>query len=191
MINRSTRRAVIIATRRQTVSEMYLGGKTQPQIAQSLRVSQPTISLDLKWLQAEWLQTALMSFDKLKARELARIDRLEREYWGAWDRSQIDYESSSTELVDDIEKNKSNDGDRARNPVEIVRRKVNTKKEGRVGDRQFLTGIQWCIEQRLKIFGVYAAQKVALTWEEEAREQGLDPAKVVEDVTRYLQSENN
>lgn len=184
MANKSTRRAVAIAQRRRQVSTLYLGGKTQPEIAQIAKVSQSTISVDLKWLQAEWLQTALMSFNKLKARELARIDRLEREYWGAWERSQQEYQATLTEQVDDIDNKTSEVRD-------TVRRKAQVKKEQRIGDKAFLTGIQWCIEQRLKIFGVYAAQKVALTWEEEAREQGLDPDKVVEDVRQFLQSKNN
>ena len=183
MANKSTRRAVIIAKRRRQVSEMYLGGKTQPEIARIVEVSQSTISVDLKWLQAEWLQTALMSFNKLKARELARIDRLEREYWVAWERSQLEYQSTLTEQTDDIDSKTSD----VRN---VVRRKAQVKKEQRIGDKAFLTGIQWCIEQRLKIFGVYAAQKVALTWEEEAREQGFDPDEIVEDVRRFIQDKD-
>ncbi len=158
-------------------------GTTQAEIGKAVGVSRQTIHVDLKHIHAAWLESALMPFDKLKARELARIDRLEREHWAAWERSQKEYRASLTEQTDDID-------DKTGDVRNVVRRKAQVKKEQRVGDKAFLTGIQWCIEQRLKIFGVYAAQKVALTWEEEAREQGFDPEEIVEDVRRFIQDKD-
>jgi hypothetical protein len=167
-----------VAERRRKVAEMYLTGTTQAEIGKAVGVSRQTIHVDLKHIHADWLKSALMPFDKLKARELARIDRLEREHWAAWDRSQKEYQATLTE---------KKEGSDSKDDYT----KAQVRKEQRVGDKAFLTGIQWCIEQRLKIFGVYAAQRVALTWEEEARGAGLDPDQIVEEVIEYLQSENS
>lgn len=123
---------------------MYLRGMLQSEIAAELGLSQATISTDLKALQVEWLQSALLDFNEIKARELARIDKLEREYWTAWERSQEDAETVKQEAVEDGKK------------------KATKISKGQSGNPTFLAGIQWCIEQRLKIFGIYEATKLRI-----------------------------
>jgi hypothetical protein len=119
--------------RRPKVAELYLAGKHQTAIAEVFGVSQATISRDLDAIKKDWQESALVVFDEIKAKELAKVDNLEREYWDAWQESKV-------------LKSKDDDGE-----------DVRLSKDG---DPRFLSGVQWCIEQRLKIFGVYSAAKV-------------------------------
>lgn len=128
---------------RRRISDMYLRGMLQSEIAAELGLSQATISTDLKALQGEWLQSALLDFNEIKARELARIDKLEREYWTAWERS-----------LEDAETIREENGAGGIKDVRITK--------GQSGNPTFLSGIQWCIEQRLKIFGIYEATKLRI-----------------------------
>jgi predicted transcriptional regulator len=130
---------------------MYLAGATQTEIANEYEVSQSMISKDLKAIRKQWLASAVKDFDTLKAQELARIDRLEKEYWNAWFESKEDAEETRTEVTN------NRDGRHSK--------AVRTSK-GQTGNAQYLAGIQWCIEQRLKIFGVYSAVKVQVDWRE-------------------------
>ena len=130
---------------RATVTELYLQGKTQASIAELLGVSQSQISQDLKAIRRVWVKEAVRDFDELKSRELAKIDRLELEYWEAWKRSQEDAEVETEKAIGDKEK-----------PTRVEKSK---RKEGQAGDPRFLQGVQWCIEQRCKILGLNAPTK--------------------------------
>jgi predicted transcriptional regulator len=140
--------AAEIARDRRRIADLYLQGWLQVEIGEEVGVSQATVSRDLKALQEEWLQSALVDFDKAKARELARIDRLEREYWRAWVRSVEDKEVEVQEKVEAGEKQ--------------GRLKVSLRREGQAGDARFLAGVQWCIEQRCQILRLYAPVDVDL-----------------------------
>lgn len=153
----------------EKLAELYLQRHTQAEIAEILGVSQPQISLDLKKLQKRWADSALRSFDQAKAEELARIDELERVYFDAWRRSQgvIEIKSVDRERVVFDAENKMHkgseslgiplvdqDGVTVGKEGEIVRTSVRT--ENRVGEKAFLSGVEWCIQQRVKIFGIQA-----------------------------------
>ena len=142
---RSTRVVTNYTERREQVARLYLEGKTQTEIAAKFDVTQATISRDLEAIRQQWVENALVHFDQIKARELARIDKLERENWQAWERSQKDAET--------VTKKMGKDGDKQATII----------TKGQVGDPQFLRGVQWCIEQRLKIYGVYEAVKLHIT----------------------------
>ena len=145
---------------RRRITDLYLSGWTQTAIGEKLGVSQATISLDLKALQREWLKSALVDFDKAKAQELAKIDRLEREYWAAWEDSKEDKETQTTEKVD----------------AEKPRSKAQIRREGQVGNPSFLRGVEWCIERRCKILGIDAPVKTEQVGEVKWRiiEDGTD-----------------
>jgi hypothetical protein len=124
------------------MADLYLQGWLQADIAGELRIDQSTVSRDLKALQSEWLSSALMDFNEAKAQEIAKIDRLEREYWQAWARSCEDAEQTTQEGT----------------PVKVD--KVKKTSKGQAGDPRFLQGVQWCIERRCKILGVDAPTEV-------------------------------
>lgn len=70
---------------RRVIGDLYLKGWTQTAIGEELGLSQQTISRDIGALHKDWLVSSLVDFDKAKAGELAKIDLLEREAWGAKD----------------------------------------------------------------------------------------------------------
>lgn len=128
------------------IARRYLHGQSQMEIADELELSQPQISRDLKVLQERWQKSALTDLNEAKARELARIDNLEREYWDAWRDSRGERQETATKQI------VGGAGDR---------KEVSIKKGKAEGNPDFLTGIQWCIEMRCKILGIYQPGRAA------------------------------
>lgn len=114
------------------VAELYLyANRSQSDIAAELGISQPTVNRYLKEMRQAWQKSALMDFDEAKKRELAKIDRLEEEYWTSWKKSLRDGEQNGT---------------------------GQSGKSGCDGNPRFLQGIQWCINKRCAILGINAAK---------------------------------
>jgi hypothetical protein len=107
-------------------------------------------------LQSDWRQSALIDINEAKARELAKIDTLELEYWTAWKRSQEDAESEITKMQGNPPK--PNEA----NPLP-AKMETQKKREGQSGNPAFLRGIEWCINKRCEILGVDAPVKQQLT----------------------------
>jgi hypothetical protein len=146
-----------IAIRRQKVAAAYLRGGTQADIAVELACDQATVSRDLKALRGEWMKSALIDINEAKARELAKIDTLELEYWTAWKRSQEDAESEITKMQGTPPK-VDKDGKPIDNPAPSKVEKQ-SKREGQTGNPAFLRGVEWCINKRCEIIGVNAPIK--------------------------------
>ncbi len=121
------------------LSRLYLTGRTQTEIGKQLGISQGQVSKDLRTLQKRWQVASVAAIDEAKARELAKIDELERTYWRAWRRSCQDEE------VRVAEKQTGADGEKG---------KTRKTTRGQAGSAAFLSGVQWCIEQRCKILGI-------------------------------------
>lgn len=139
-----------LARDRRRISDLYLQGWIQAAIAEVVGVDQTTVSRDLKALQEEWQAASIRNIDAAKAQELAKVDRLEREYWDAWERSKKNAETETTERIED-------------DKAGTARLKAQVRKEGQVGDPRFLNGVQWCIERRCKILGIDAPAAVDVT----------------------------
>lgn len=154
--NTKRRSSAQVARDRRRAADLYLKGWLQVDIADELGLDQSTVSRDLKALHQVWLDAALVDFDQIKARELAKIDRLEREYWEAWDRSCRDIETVT-------EKGKAVRGATQPNQVEKV-----VRRQGRACDARFLSGILRCIEKRCEILGLNAPVKQDLTSRDKA-----------------------
>lgn len=146
--------------RRAGVAADYRRGVTQSALAKKYRVTQATISTDLKAIRKEWQESALIDFDAAKAAELARIDTLESEYWSAWDESR-------KKRIKKRGGKKEESGitvRRGNRQVEVPGKSVSMSQVDeteRDGNPAFLAGVQWCIEQRCKIFGLYAPTRLA------------------------------
>jgi len=136
------RLAAELARDRRREADLYLQGRLQADIATELDINQSTVSRDLKALQKQWLASALIDFDEAKARELAKIDRLEREYWEAWQNSCEDAETV---------KQKGKPGEET---GQVTTSTVERTVKGQAGDPRFLVGVQWCIERRCKVLGI-------------------------------------
>src|SRR5689334_20019719 len=70
--------------------EMYLKGKTQAEIAQELGVSRSQIEYDISQIKHRWSTQTVHNLDEHRAKELAKLDALEREYWKSWESSADD-----------------------------------------------------------------------------------------------------
>jgi hypothetical protein len=126
------------------IAQLYLTGHTQAAIARQLNLSRSQIQYDIQACIREWRRTRIEDIDQVKTVELERINRMECEYWDAWERSKLDRKSTSAKRVEDV------DG---------TRTEAQKRAEGQTGNPAYLAGVQWCIEQRCKILGLYAPVK--------------------------------
>lgn len=191
MPNRFAKRKRTIAERERDlvdIAELYLRGYSQDHIAEEMSRNRPyTISRTMIWkdiqrIFARWEKSYVSAAHKLKMRELARLDRLEAEYWDAWERSKKDYiEVRRDHIVD----KRSGDGGEERgidtnNAYE--RTKTVSRKEQRVGDPRYLEGIERCIKQRCLILGIESARNVNVNWRKQAEAHGINPEEVVNEL---------
>jgi len=144
------RSASQLARDRKRIAEMYLQGYLQSDIAQELGLCVATVSRDLKVIRERWELSALRDFDAMRARELAKLDNLEIEYWEAWQRS-IGLAKTVTEKGLPGE-----DGG-------LVVKERTEKSEPLLGDPRFLRGVYDCIQARCAILGVKAPRQVDVT----------------------------
>lgn len=79
---------------RRLIAELYLTGHNQFDIRDQLNaredvaytICQQQVGYDLKVIRGRWARSGIRDFDAARAQELAKIDRLESEYWEAWER---------------------------------------------------------------------------------------------------------
>lgn len=128
----------------ERISDLYLQGKRQVDIAEAIGVSQGQVSYDLAEIQRRWRAQTVRNLDEDKARELARIDALERTYWAAWARSCGERTKQRT----------------SKNDVGISQASI--ERESMLGNPAYLAGVQWCISERCKLLGIYAPVRQAL-----------------------------
>jgi hypothetical protein len=149
MAGRNAQERFRILERRMRVASMYLRGLSQWEIGRRLSVTQQCIAKDVQALEKEWLASAMVAIDAAKAKELARIDRLERVAWRAWRRSCQRKEKATTRM----EKKLNEDAQRA---------KTITSKatELRDGNAEYLKRIEWCISKRCELLKLNPPQRL-------------------------------
>ena len=135
-----------IAERRKTVASLYLQGKYQEEIATVVKVDRGTVSRDLKVVQEEWLKSGVMDLNAAKARELAKLDEVERQAWDAWEESRKDAETMEVTGTAQGGKGKPD--------------KVKKITKGQAGDSRFLAIILDCVNRRCEILGLDAPKKL-------------------------------
>src|SRR5262249_57562510 len=82
--------------------------------------------------------------------ELGRVDQRERECGEGWERSCQPREITTQEKTD-----------LGAGAQKDSRLKAGMRTEKRDGNPAFLDGVQWCLEHRAKILGVFAPTKIA------------------------------
>jgi hypothetical protein len=149
MPGRNAQERFRILERRKRVAAMYLQGLGQWEIGRRLEVTQQCIAKDVLALEKEWLASALVDIDTAKAKELARIDRLERVAWRAWRRSCRRKERATTRM----ERKLDEDAHQA---------KAITSKatEARDGDPGYLKCVEWCINKRCELLKLNPPQRL-------------------------------
>lgn len=135
-----------IAFSKKLVAQYYLQGRTQSDMVEELSISMTTVQKYLRELREEWKVKALYDFSLAKAEQLARIDEVERVAWEGFHKS-VNGSVSTTTM-----KSKGSTSS-----------KMRTKTKPSVSDTKWLDKIQWCVEQRSKILGLYAPKKIDQT----------------------------
>ncbi|MDZ4780431.1 MAG: helix-turn-helix domain-containing protein [Planctomycetia bacterium] len=130
------------ARRRQQVAELYVQGWTQQVIGEHLQICQTTVCFDLKALRREWRESSIRDFDSQRYVELKKLERVEREAWAAWERSQKPLQSAVL--------NGEGSAARARKTV-----------KNQHGDPRFLEQVQKCLVQRRALLGLDAPTLLA------------------------------
>lgn len=146
--------------RRTQVAQLYLQGMSLHVVATKLGVSYSTVWKSLQQLQTEWKERHSRDFDTMKVEELAKIDRIEAEYWAAWHRSLLpaEYEVTRVESAPQREVTKGEDGKPMIAPLAKMAT-IKSVKEKKVvyrdGNPEWMAGIKWCTEIRLKVIGAF------------------------------------
>ena len=181
-------------------AELYLKGKTYKEIAAEInavnaqngskyRLTDRNINADIRTIHSRWTQSYLVDFDSAKAKELAHIDKLEQQYWNAWERSILSEEEVYTEQIKDLQGKVLNSlvPNVKGSGHQYNRNRVAKKVKNRDGNPSFLQGVQWCIEQRCKILGIsQSIQNINVNWKKEAQAAGVDPDAVVDDLAQQF-----
>lgn len=84
---------------RLKISGLYLQGKTQWEIKEIIGVSQGTVSNDLRALQKAWMESSLLNINEGVAKELRRINFIEREAWESWASSKTETTFGDTKYL--------------------------------------------------------------------------------------------
>ena len=137
-------RKLEIVQRRQKVADLFLQGWNQDAIGRELSISQPQVAADLKKINQAWRESAIRDFNAARDQELARLQRLEREAWAAWERSK---QPSQTATVN---------GEAG---AQTARRTV----KHQYGDPRFLDIALRCSEARRQLLGLDAPMKITPT----------------------------
>jgi hypothetical protein len=132
---------VAINQRRAKVADLYLQGWPQMQIAAHLGCAQTTVSSDLRRIQQQWRESAVRDFDLAREIELHKIDRVERECWSAWERSQKPAQSAH---ISD----------------ETHQRRTRRHVRNQYGDPRFMEQVNKCIAMRCSLLGLYRTPQV-------------------------------
>jgi len=128
---------------RALVADRYLAGETMAEIAADLGLSTRQVSYDLKKVRERWQAAAFADIAEITAKELAKIDRIERKAWEAWEKSCGERKSTTTEQVAKPLK----DG-------VAIQEKITESKQDLIGDPRFLEVVLRCIERRCKLLGL-------------------------------------
>lgn len=132
-----------IAQRRKNVAELYVQGWTQVTISEKVQIAQSPVCEDLKWVQREWRESRLRDFDSARELEIQKLDRLEREAWAAWERSQKP--SQSAEFRDEATNTPS-------------KKKVKNQN----GGPRFLVVVDQCIASRRALLGLSRCAEITM-----------------------------
>lgn len=143
------------------VSELYLQGKLQSDIASLIGISQATVSRTLEKLRALWLEQSVANRGAMVALELAKVDNLELQYWQAWQASQEPKRETTTRSIS-LPPKKGKKGKELPPKIDFTIERGEKVIE-RDGSHAFLDGIQWCIERRCELLGLDAPKRADLT----------------------------
>lgn len=130
-------------------AELHLKGWRQIDIADRLGLSQSTISNDIAEIRQRWRERQAVAIDEALSREIANIALMERELWEAWEASK----RTRRRVVQESERQRNKDGQPEGN-AQMVQVGQKVTVEERTGDPRYIEKLQWCSEQRAKLYGL-------------------------------------
>lgn len=132
------------------VANRLLQGYSLRDIAEELGVSKPRAAELTRQVAQHWRNSAMVDIDEARGIELAKLDKLEHEYWLAWERSKMP-RTMTTQRTAPMPAGSSD-----------MRVTAGMRTEERDGDPRFLDGVFKCIERRIKIYGLDQPDKIAM-----------------------------
>jgi len=163
-----------IVLRRIKVAKYFAQGLTQLEIGEKVKVDRSVVSRDLKALEKEWIEAAVDEIAQYKAKEIIKINNMEREAYEAWEKSKREKETKS--------KKQSGTTEGGRTEVAI-------KTESNFGDTKYFQVVQWCIDKRCKLLGLDSPKRLEHTGKN--GEPIQHEHKSVSDLIEHFQSEEN
>jgi len=138
-----------------------------------VKISRVQVSHYVKDLQKEWLANAQRDVEVIKAEEVAELDSLKGEVYEQWERSKLNAETTTTKLVgvDEVKSNKAKNSldDEIEDPRDSklqVQTEETKKISGQSGDPRYIHNLIEISQQKAKILGLNAPEKLEISWEE-------------------------
>lgn len=172
----------------ERTAQLMLQGMSSKEISKILSEENPytvsphQIAYDRKQIEQEWRKSTLIDFNEVRNKELSRIDTLEAEYWRAWYKSweEITQKHQEAKKTDTESTGKSRGGQETEQSQKTI-------ISERLGDVKYLNGVQWCIEQRIRIFGLNAPEKHEIDWRLEAKKFGIPEEAISEQFNQMVE----
>lgn len=153
MSSRRKQKEIEIELLRLKISELLLLNQTERQIAQAVGRSASTVHHHIVHLLREWRHAQAGNIDKWRARQLARIEAIERESWSAWE------QSKQRKTVTQRMRGRAPRPRRGRrlrvNEETMVDVSRSTRVQESAGDERFLARLSWCVAERNLMLGLY------------------------------------
>lgn len=133
------------------IEHWIVQGYNDRQIADKLaadrpyRISRVQVLHDRHKIEAIWKAEMISDIDTIKRQELKELARAQSEAWAAWEKSKLDAERTTKEMIEG-----GGDGGR---------KKASMTKEGQCGDVAYLRVLLDIQERRAKILGLDAPTK--------------------------------
>lgn len=162
--------------------DLYVHGKAIDEIAsimnegkdENQKISQMMVYHDLKGIINEWRERHINNSSVILAKEMARLDRLEQQYWDAWNESKKPLTHMDKETYQ-IE----SDGGRYDSSKRTKTREMMKFIESH-GQVEFLQGIERVIDLRFKLLGIGQTKNININWREQAKRAGVDPDEIID-----------
>ena len=159
-------------------------------------ITREMVTLDCKEVMVRWRESYLKDAGEWFDREMARLDKVEAEYWDAWERSkerkrlmeveEIKYGGESLnpnevsqEDIEDEWEEQDTLGKRRKKKKVPPRVRTKVTDTGSEGDVEYLKGVERVIDQRLKILGMGQTRNVNINWRKQAESEGVDPDELM------------
>lgn len=148
----------------ERIAQEHLRGSSVLEISSKLSLPIELVEKDLQYYRERELSPAkFVNLSAVKARELAKIEMIERAAWDGWERSRLKKRKTSASNVEHERTSKLLD--KLGNPVSRKDSKTEKKvsEVDQAGDPRFLAIVERCIDRTCKILGIDAPLKVAQT----------------------------